>query len=451
MKASLATPVAAERTSMTISSAIRSGVTGITVLALAAPPSLAQDILLEKKEQPDAEPGSAAPARPRPADHFSRYVPPGSAEMPPGAKVHVIQKGDTLWELARTYLGDPLFWPQIWEVNRYIADPHWIYPGDPLVIPQPLLIAEAGAAEGLPEIPLLPPPQPVAKRYDVYCAPYILLEKDAGRKRKTRKRGGLAPTYQEARIKLDERDKAKARPARPAPRPVARAERAAPAGRPIPKSVKRATLVVSGPPSIVSSEVPKVGLAEGDVVYISRGESDGVRAGDDFLVVQPEDHIYHPVSGAPLGIAMQMVGTLHVLCTQARTSTAVITTSCEDIEVGSLIRVLEPIPIPLASEFVPSPRHCEAASDRPSGYIIHTKSTKYGVGEEDLVNIDLGSERGLVPGDFVVVYRANEQDPDLPAHVLGDAVVLLVEPRTATAKIMWSYLDMHVGDRIRLR
>ena len=85
-----------------------------------------------------------------------------------------IAPGDTLWDLAEEHLGDPYFWPQIWEVNSYIGDPHWIYPGDPLVIPQPAVISEVITEDEAFPYETLPPPKPVAKRYDVYCAPYIV-------------------------------------------------------------------------------------------------------------------------------------------------------------------------------------------------------------------------------------------------------------------------------------
>ena len=65
-------------------------------------------------------------------DHWTPYDPP--TEFPEGAMVHTIVKGDTLWDLAAHYLGDPFLWPQIWERNPYIRDSHWIYPGDPIVI-----------------------------------------------------------------------------------------------------------------------------------------------------------------------------------------------------------------------------------------------------------------------------------------------------------------------------
>jgi len=51
------------------------------------------------------------------------------------AWAYIIQKGDTLWDLSEEYLGDPFAWPDIWQVNPYIEDPHWIYPDDYLCIP----------------------------------------------------------------------------------------------------------------------------------------------------------------------------------------------------------------------------------------------------------------------------------------------------------------------------
>lgn len=49
---------------------------------------------------------------------------------------HIVKKGDTLWDLSDGYLEDPFLWPKIWRINPGIANPHWIYPGQVVLIPR---------------------------------------------------------------------------------------------------------------------------------------------------------------------------------------------------------------------------------------------------------------------------------------------------------------------------
>lgn len=44
--------------------------------------------------------------------------------------VHVVRKGDTLWDLCDHYFQNPYQWPRVWSFNAQLQNPHWIYPGD---------------------------------------------------------------------------------------------------------------------------------------------------------------------------------------------------------------------------------------------------------------------------------------------------------------------------------
>ena len=72
-------------------------------------------------------PASTEPAQYEPVlERVSEPVPLASGHP----DEYVVQVGDTLWDIAATFLKDPWFWPEIWYVNPEIANPHLIYPGD---------------------------------------------------------------------------------------------------------------------------------------------------------------------------------------------------------------------------------------------------------------------------------------------------------------------------------
>jgi LysM repeat protein len=91
-----------------------------------------------------ADAGAAAQAAPVTSAAAPVSLAPNAPES------YVVRRGDTLWDISRTFLRDPWFWPEIWQVNPQIENPHLIYPGDVLrlvyVDGQPRVTLERGGA-----------------------------------------------------------------------------------------------------------------------------------------------------------------------------------------------------------------------------------------------------------------------------------------------------------------
>ncbi|MGH8714390.1 MAG: LysM peptidoglycan-binding domain-containing protein [Casimicrobiaceae bacterium] len=265
---------------------------------------------------------------------------------------YTVQKGDTLWGIAGRFLKQPWRWPDIWRMNRdQIRNPHWIYPGDVVVLDR---------VDGNWRLSLNRPagPRPVAR-----LSPSVRVESLEGEAIPTIPAGDLAPFLT---------------------RPIITATRDG----------------IPGAGRIIAAHDNRVVRGEGDYVYAVDIDP---KAGTQWYIYRPGKVLRSYDSHQVLGYEMRYLGTARV-DRFGEVARMEITSAREEILLDDVL-----LPAPREELANYAPHAPERAVD---GRVIALSGDAFEAGRGSLVTLDRGSRDGLDVGTVLAIYHPTPVIPD---------------------------------------
>lgn len=329
-------------------------------------------------------------------DDLTQYLRPGHPD------VYVVVKGDTLWDISGTFLTKPWLWPEIWQINPQIENPHLIYPGDEIAL--------------------------------------VFID---GRPRLQMQRGAAGRTY-----RMTPADSEKLQPQ----------IRATPLATSVPalnlnaigsflvQNRVVAPEILEAAPYVLAGESQRIVLGAGDRVYV-RGLLDEMAA---YSIVRRGPLYIDPVTAEILGQEATYIGLGQALSNDNEVATLGVSSTREEVQVGD--RILPTEERQLAANFFPS-----APETVVDGQILSVFGGVTQVGQYDVVVLNRGSREGLAPGHVLAVYqrgaivrdRVANQRVQLPSERAGLLMVFRAFEKLAYGLILSSDRALAVGDEIR--
>lgn len=328
---------------------------------------------------------------------------PGDAEMAGGngdGEYYTVQKGDTLWSIAKRLLNAPEKWPMLWEINSDlpISNPHEIYPGQRLRL-KAGKTPPASATPSAPQAPAPQPPQP-ARRAQPKPAP----EKTGTPQKKK-------PAYRYSLIQQV-------------------------------GFVRKTAVAASGRIFQVLGE--KQMISKGDEVYVEPTGPESLIEGRQYTVYQTRPLL--DARERRLGIQHRPLGVAEVVRSEPEYAVARITSGFRPIRVGDRL-----MPYEQREPNIPM-----VQSQPIKGRLLAGEEGSDILGEQSIAFIDKGQNQGVQPGQKYYLYSRQKAKlgPDQKAVSLipvnfGEFIVLLSRDETATVLITRSERAVHPGTLFR--
>lgn len=311
---------------------------------------------------------------------------------------YIVKKGDTLWDISGTFLSKPWLWPDIWEINPQIKDPHWIYPGDLIRLVyrdgEPRLMVER-TTRLTPNGTTRLTPQIRAQNIEDAVTTIPLEEID--------------PFLSRSRVVN-------------------------------PGDLESAAYILQG-----SQQHLIVG--EGDTVYARGNFADALSA---YGVYRKAEAFVDPKTREFLGVHAQGIGDVSVSKIEADIATLNVTRSYEEIRPGD--RLLPAEDQAVTAIFQPSAPDVDI-----DGVIIAVERGVSQIGKMDVVFLNRGEREGLQTGNVLAIYRAGEIVADrvkggkvtLPDERAGLLMVFRTFEKMSFALVLETDRPLAVGDKVR--
>jgi len=323
-----------------------------------------------------------------PIGAFAQQAPAETAKSSEGI-VHTVIAGDTLWDLSAKYLGSPWKWTEVWERNRFIGNPHYIFPGIQVVIVAP------GARE-------------------------IALGQEAAAASEPAKTVAAVAPSSEA--------------VKPAVPPVAAPK--VPYLDIKPADFVRAGEFLKEPPkgigNIQGGKEPKVGFVEGDTVYLSLRKE--IPPGQLLGVYRVRGPIDGSGKRSVSGYVNYLIGVIQAVPNVDGQPAARVRQSFEDLTRDDLI-----------SEAIPAytPVRIDPGADGIPSSVITGRLENKELSQGDFIYLDQGASAGVAVGNVFRLFvptgvEAGSETTSAPGKVLFEvarAVVVRVSPEFSTAYI----------------